>query len=89
MYEFLASPDSDYMYSDSEDFLIMANMFGMSVKVVRDIDPPREDIIDPDPEMKHCMVVSEYEKYPDMKILFQNGNYFNLVIWQDLETIEI
>ena len=55
-------------------------MFGISVKIVRDMDPPREDIIDPDPEMKHCMVVTEENKSHDMKILFQNGNHFNLVV---------
>ena len=71
------------MYSDSEDFLILANMFGMSVKIVRDVNPPREEIVDPDPKMKHCMVTSEDRKVPDMNILFQNGNHFNLVISQD------
>ena len=46
-------------------------MFGISVKIVRDMDPPRKDIIDPDPEIKHCMVVTEESKYHDMKTLFQ------------------
>ena len=27
-------------------------MFGISVKIVRYMDPPRKDIIDPDPEIK-------------------------------------
>ena len=83
MYEFLASSDSDYMYSDSEDFLILANMFGMSVKIVRDVNPPNEHIVYPDPDMKHCMVTSEDMKVPDLTILFQNGNHFNLIVSHD------
>ena len=83
MYEFLASSESDYMYSDSEDFLILANMFGMSVKIVRDLNPPNEHIVYPDPDMKHCMVTSEDMKVPDLTILFQNGNHFNLIVSHD------
>ena len=83
MYEFLASPESDFMYSDSEDFLILANMFGIKIKIVRDVVNPREDIVVPDPSMKHCRVAPEFVKIPDMNILFQNGNHFNLVVSAD------
>ena len=83
MYRFLASPESDYMYSDSEDLLILANMFGMTIKIVRDENPPREDKIEPDEDMKHCRLIPKDVEVPEMNLLFQNGNHFNLVVSQD------
>ena len=39
--------------------------------------------IQPDPEMKHCKVVPEDLKIPDMNVIFQNGNHFNLIVSSD------
>ena len=39
------SPESDYMYSDSEDLLIIANMYNMKVIIVTDGEKPRIDEI--------------------------------------------
>ena len=50
---------------------------------MRDVENPREDIVEPDPGMKHCRVAPEFIKIPDMNILFQNGNHFNLVVSAD------
>ena len=89
LFAFLMSPSSDYMYSDSEDFLIIANMYNMKVKIVRDENPASITEILPDKDMKHTKVVDDEVVSPDMTIIYESGNHFNLVVSRqsDLATL--
>ena len=78
LFNFLASEESSHMYSDSEDFLVLANMFNMHINIIRDEKTPRKDEIKPDNEMKNSAVVKS--KSPDMTVLYIDSNHFGLVI---------
>ena len=84
LYKFLKySKEGAYMWSDSEDLHVIANMYQMPIKVITFFTekgrPPTENIIGLDPELAPFAKIKE-KVAPPMTILHYDNCHFNLVV---------
>ena len=82
--EFLKhSEEAAYMWTDSEDLAIIADMYQMKIKVVTtkgETDKsPTVNWIHPDPELKEFAELKDIE-IDDLVLLHQNDTHFNLIV---------
>ena len=80
------SDDAEYMWSDSEDLAIIADMYQMKIKIITTKgmhdDQPTVNWIYPDPRMAEFAELKDVE-IDDMVLLHENDLHFNLVVAGD------
>ena len=79
--KFLDSEQSSFMWADSQDFIALADMFGVRIKIVtigRPDEKPTVNWIFPDESMK---AEREFEgNIKDMVLIHNHDNHFNLIV---------
>ena len=80
---FLRSEDAPYLWVDSEDIQVIANLYQISIKVISikdDDDPnPTVNFVGPDPEMEAFRFIPP-GKVPEMVLLHYGQKHYNLII---------
>ena len=80
------SKKAAYMWSDSEDFAILADMYQLKIKIITVKDSmdknPTVNRIHPDEKMKEFAELNNVE-LDEMVLLHQTDNHFNLIVSKD------
>jgi hypothetical protein len=84
----LLNPDgkSDYMWSDGEDFVVIADIYQVNIKTITmksSTDPnPSVTWIYPDKDMKKFAELKDVDQN-DMVLLHEDESHFNLIVSKD------
>ena len=83
--------DADFMWSDSEDLAIIADMFQINIKIIttkgsKD-ENPTTNWIYPDKSLEQFAELKNV-KMNDMVLLHEDDNHFNLVISRDSDLVQ-
>ena len=77
------SKDSVFMWSDSEDLLVLCNMFQFKICVLTTFSGPSrlpsKHWIHPDPDMADKALMTPGQ-VPDIRLLHANDSHFNLIV---------
>ena len=80
------SEDAKYMWSDGEDFVVIADMYQIHIKIITTKGPsdenPSVNWINPDEDLKEFAEIKDVE-IEDMVIIHQNDIHFDLVVDKD------
>ena len=86
------SCEAAYMWSDSEDLAIIADMYQLKIKVITtkgsDDENPTVNWIHPDDTLKEFAELRDF-KMDDMVLLHENDSHFNLVISEDSDLAKL
>ena len=84
--QFLRTKRAAFLWTDSEDLQVMANMYQMQIKVITTKGPEDShatvNMIGPDPELNNFKLLPE-GKVSDMTLLHYDELHYNLVISKD------
>ena len=86
------SCEAAYMWSDSEDLAIIADMYQLKIKVITtkgsDDENPTVNWIHPDDTLKEFAELRDF-KMDDMVLLHESDSHFNLVISEDSDLAKL
>ena len=86
LFNYLKSPDSEYMWSDCVDLVVIADMYQVKIQVITMkslSDPnPTENWIYPDKEMEAFAELKNVDQN-DLVLLHEDETHFNLIISKD------
>ena len=91
--EFLEkSEDAAYMWTDSEDLIVVADMYQVNIKVIstrgESDKNPTVNWISPDQEMKQFAELKDVE-IDDMVLLHERDTHFNLIVSEDSDLVKL
>ena len=93
LFEFIKNADdSEYMWTDCEDLVVVADMFQVKIKVItmkgENDENPTENWIYPDDQMKEFAELTDV-KIDDIVLLHENDTHFNLIIDKDNDLAKV
>ena len=81
--QFLRTPEAAYLWSDSEDLQLMANLYQMTIKIITikddGIEIPVVNFVGPDIDLRAFRMLPD-GKVPEMVLLHYDEQHYNLVI---------
>ena len=84
--KFLKTKESAFLWSDSEDIQLMANLYQMNIRIITTKgaadQSPTVNFIGPDPDLNAYKMIPE-GVVPEMTLLHYDEQHYNLVISQD------
>ena len=93
LFEYLKNTDeADFMWTDCEDLIVVADMFQVKIKVIttkgENDENPSANWIYPDDEMQEFAELKDV-KLDDIVLLHENDTHFNLIIGEDNELSKV
>ena len=79
----LKNPDASLLWSDTEEFIAISNLYQMEIKIITTKGPddtkPHLNIIQPDPELEKSAILP-VGKVPVMVLLHSSDSHFDLIV---------
>ena len=89
--DYLRTTEASYLWSDSEDLQVMANLYQMKINVISIKDDsdenPSVNFIGPDPELSGFRLLPA-GKVPDMTLLHYGQQHYNLIVSKDSDLVK-